>query len=142
MHNGHRIGEYWKHIPDCEERAVCQGCGELEDLELILISCRSPGPEIIRKAAEKLWCNKEPEWPEISLGGILGCGLVNFKDERGRTKDGTQPLYRILVSESAYTIWKMWNKRAISQAGALLTEAEIIKNGSLILTNTCSRMFY
>jgi ribonuclease HI len=136
MHNAHRIGKYWKHIPDCEERALCQECGELEDLEHILIHCRSSGPEIIWKAAEKLWCNKEPEWPEISLGGVLGCGLVNFKDERGKTKCGAQRLYRILISESVYTLWTIRNERVISRAGAPLTEAEII-NKWIFNLNQC-----
>ncbi|KAJ7212673.1 hypothetical protein GGX14DRAFT_534340 [Mycena pura] len=39
MHNAHRIGSYWKNIPDCEDRATCQKCGVTEDLEHILIRC-------------------------------------------------------------------------------------------------------
>jgi hypothetical protein len=90
----------------------------LESMYLMQISC---------KYSESAVVKQNSEWPEISLGGILDCGPVNFKDKRGRTKHGTQHLYRIPVSESVYTIWKMQNKRVISRAGALLTEAEIIK---------------
>ncbi|KAF8146463.1 hypothetical protein K438DRAFT_1452769, partial [Mycena galopus ATCC 62051] len=126
MHNAHRVGNYWKHIPECEDRAICQACGEVEDLEHILTKCESPGADIIWKAAEKLWLEKESDWPEISLGTILGCGLAQFKDEKGKQKPGTRRLYRILVSESAYTIWKLRNERVISRAGAPLTEMEIV----------------
>jgi ribonuclease HI len=126
MHNAHRVGNYWKHIPECGDRAVCQTCGEEENLEHILIKCRSPGPEIIWKAAEKLWRGKGPNWPEISIGSILGCGLMHFEDERGKEKPGTRRLYRILVSESAYTIWKLRCDRVISRAGTPMTEKEII----------------
>ncbi|KAJ7353323.1 hypothetical protein DFH08DRAFT_804886 [Mycena albidolilacea] len=107
MHNAHRVGNYWKYIPECGDRAICQMCGEEDNLEHILIKCRSPGPEIIWKAAEKLWQGKGPNWPEISIGSILGCGLMRFEDERGKEKPGTRRLYRILVSKSAYTIWKL-----------------------------------
>ncbi|KAF8169669.1 hypothetical protein K438DRAFT_1467289, partial [Mycena galopus ATCC 62051] len=126
MHNAHRVGSYWKHIPECDDRAICQECGETENLGHILVECASPGQSIIWKAAEKLWREKESNWPEVSLGGILGCGLMDFRDEMGRTKHGTRRLYRILMSESAYTIWKLRNERVISRAGARLTEKEIV----------------
>ncbi|KAJ7620507.1 hypothetical protein DFH06DRAFT_1144042 [Mycena polygramma] len=38
---------------------------------------------------------------------------------------GTQRLYRILMSESAYLIWKLRNDRVISRAGEPATEEEI-----------------
>ncbi|KAJ7701281.1 hypothetical protein B0H14DRAFT_2417050, partial [Mycena olivaceomarginata] len=54
MHNAHRVGHYWTHIPECQERAICQECGETEDLKHILTTCSSPGAELIWSAAEKL----------------------------------------------------------------------------------------
>ncbi|KAF8193564.1 hypothetical protein K438DRAFT_1507860, partial [Mycena galopus ATCC 62051] len=82
----------------------------------------------IWKAAEKLWRTKEPDWPELSLGGILGCGLVavGFRDAAGKPDKGLQQLYKILISESAYTIWKIRNDRVISRSGELLDESAII----------------
>ncbi|KAF8210871.1 hypothetical protein K438DRAFT_1569503, partial [Mycena galopus ATCC 62051] len=126
MHNAHRIRHYWMHIPDCEDRATCQDCGEEEDLEHILLHCGSPGTEIIWNAAEKLWKEREPDWPEVSLGSILGCGLVDFKDKKGKPKRGTCCLYKILISESTYTIWKIRNEWVISWFGDPLDEAAII----------------
>jgi ribonuclease HI len=32
MHGAHKIGKYWEHIPDCEERAICQHCEVTETL--------------------------------------------------------------------------------------------------------------
>jgi hypothetical protein len=72
LHNAHRIGKYWTYIPECKDRAICQECGVLEDLDHILVECASPGREIIWKAAEALWREREEEWPELSLGTILG----------------------------------------------------------------------
>ncbi|KAJ7300972.1 hypothetical protein DFH08DRAFT_724782 [Mycena albidolilacea] len=125
MHNAHRVGHYWTHIPECQEWAICQECGETEDLKHILTTCNSPGAELIWSAAEKLWREKEPEWPEISIESILGCGLVDLRDESGKKKRGSERMYRILISESAYTIWMLRNDRVISRAGSPIDEAEI-----------------
>ncbi|KAF8178395.1 hypothetical protein K438DRAFT_1605221, partial [Mycena galopus ATCC 62051] len=126
MHNAHRIGHYWMHIPECEDRATCQECGEEENIEHILLHCRSPGQEIVSKAAEKLWKERKQDWPEVTLGGILGCGLIDFKGEGGKPERGTQRLYKILISESMYTIWKIRNKRVISRSGDPLAETAIV----------------
>ncbi|KAJ7890740.1 hypothetical protein B0H13DRAFT_1626199 [Mycena leptocephala] len=126
LHDAHRIGTYRTHIPECEDRAICKNCDILEDLEHILVRCGCPGQEIIWQAAETLWLEKEPCWPPVSLGSILGCGLAEFRDEKGKIKRGTQRLYRVLMSESAYLIWKLWNDRVISREGEPATEDEII----------------
>ncbi|KAJ7903106.1 hypothetical protein B0H13DRAFT_1621230, partial [Mycena leptocephala] len=65
-------------------------------------------------------------WPEVSLGTILGCGLAEFRDGKGKLKEGTRRLYRILMSESAYLIWRIRNERVISRNGAPVTEEEIV----------------
>ncbi|KAJ7203487.1 ribonuclease H-like protein [Mycena haematopus] len=126
LHNAHRIGKFWTHIPECGDRAICQECGVIEDMEHILVKCTSPGQETVWRAAEKLWHEKETHWPTVSLGTVLGCGLAEFRDEKGKPKRGTQRLYRILMSESAYLIWLMRNNRVISRGGAPATEEEII----------------
>jgi ribonuclease HI len=127
IHNAHRIGKYWTHIPECEERAICSGCdGVTEDLEHILLKCASPGQEIVWRAAESLWREKEGDWPNLSLGVILGCGLAEFRDDKGKIKEGTRRLYRIIMSESAYLIWRLRNERRISRNGTPASEEEII----------------
>ncbi|KAJ6480546.1 hypothetical protein C8R47DRAFT_1050204 [Mycena vitilis] len=125
LHDAHRIGAYWAHLPGFEDRAVCKECGTLEDLEHIMTGCASPGQELIWNAAKTLWLEKESNWPEVSLGSILGCGLAEFRDDAGKVKRGTQRLYRILMSESAYLIWKLRNDRVISRDGVPASEEEI-----------------
>jgi hypothetical protein len=87
-------GKFWTHIPECEDRAKCKDCNVIEDLDHILTGCKSPGQEIIWKAAKSLWLEKEAVWPTVSLGTILGCGLAEFRDDKGKIKPGTQRLYR------------------------------------------------
>ncbi|KAJ6559890.1 hypothetical protein B0H19DRAFT_1069610 [Mycena capillaripes] len=126
IHNAHKVGHYWSHIPECEERETCRECEVEESLEHILIDCQSPGREIIWRAAETIWAGKQRKWPAVSLGGVLGIGLADFCDERGRRDAGAERLYRILMSEAAYLIWKTRNDRVINRDGEPITEAEII----------------
>ncbi|KAJ7475478.1 hypothetical protein B0H11DRAFT_1727382, partial [Mycena galericulata] len=126
MHNAHRIGKFWKHIPECEEWGTCQFCGEVEDLEHILLKCERPGQgELIWKLAEELWLQKNTHWPELSLGSILGCGLASITDERGNYLPGASRLYRILISESLYMIWKVRCDCVIRKGGQSLSNSEI-----------------
>ncbi|KAJ6564118.1 hypothetical protein B0H19DRAFT_942602 [Mycena capillaripes] len=126
IHNAHRIGHYLSHIPECEDRETCSECETEESLEHTLIDCHSPGQEIVWKAAEIVWAGKQREWPTVSLGGVLGCGLADFRDEQGKRDGGAERLYRILMSEAAYLIWKIRNDRVINRNGEPATEAEIM----------------
>ncbi|KAJ7017994.1 hypothetical protein C8F04DRAFT_978182 [Mycena alexandri] len=125
IHAAHRIGKFWKHIPDCEDRAICRFCDEPEDLEHILIKCKRPGQAQIWSLAEELWLKKHHTWPTPTLGLVLGCGLAVFKDDRGKTLPGLQRFYRILISESIFMIWKIRNNCVISRDGEPLPENEI-----------------
>ncbi|KAJ7190514.1 hypothetical protein GGX14DRAFT_604158 [Mycena pura] len=126
VHNAHKVGSYWTHIPECDERVACRDCGEIESLEHILIHCESPGRELIWTAAETLWLERESEWPEISLGTVLGCGLAEFRADGGKIDRGAQRLYRILISESAYQIWRLRNEHVIDRDGVPASEEEIM----------------
>ncbi|KAJ7922383.1 hypothetical protein B0H13DRAFT_1865760 [Mycena leptocephala] len=77
MHNAHRIGNFWKHIPECKDCEICQFCGETESLEHNLLECERPGQRQIWALAKELWLKKHPTWPDLSLGAIPGCGLAS-----------------------------------------------------------------
>ncbi|KAJ6587986.1 hypothetical protein B0H19DRAFT_1300332 [Mycena capillaripes] len=87
MHSAHRIGEFWKHIPDCQW-GICYYCEETGDLEHILLKCERPGQELIWKLTRDLWLEKHSRWPDLSLGSILGCGLVSLRDNDGKFFQG------------------------------------------------------
>ncbi|KAJ6550391.1 hypothetical protein DFH09DRAFT_925930 [Mycena vulgaris] len=126
MHDAHRIGKFWKHIPECEGRGICQFCpGETEDLEHILLKCQRPGREIIWRLAEELWLKKNRTWPQLSVGNILGRGLASFTGDDGKPLTGDARLYRILISESMYMIWKVRCDCVIGKAGEPLSQNEI-----------------
>ncbi|KAJ7210811.1 hypothetical protein GGX14DRAFT_342639, partial [Mycena pura] len=66
------------------------------------------------------------EWPEVSLDTVLGCGLAEFRDEKGKIDRGTQRLYRVLISESAYLVWRLRNERVIEKDGVPASKEEIM----------------
>ncbi|KAJ7834276.1 hypothetical protein B0H13DRAFT_1653372 [Mycena leptocephala] len=129
LHSAHRIGAFWKHIPECEER-------NLPDLEHILLKCKHPGQELVWKLAKDLWLCKNPIWSDLSLGSVLGCGLATILDEKGRTLPGASRLYRILISESVYVIWKNRNDSMIGQGGEPMPDNKI-HNEWLHAINLC-----
>ncbi|KAJ7088086.1 hypothetical protein C8R44DRAFT_649791, partial [Mycena epipterygia] len=75
-------------------------------------------------------------WPEMSLGTILGCGLATFTDKKKRPLPATARLYRILISESLFIIWKLRDESVISKEGEPLPE-NLIHNKWLNAINLC-----
>ncbi|KIJ37164.1 hypothetical protein M422DRAFT_134084, partial [Sphaerobolus stellatus SS14] len=76
-------------------------------LEHMLLECQSSGQKEIWKLAKILWSQTGLPWPEINLGIILGCGLAKFKTKKGKPDKAKRRLFKIIVSESAYLIWKI-----------------------------------
>ncbi|KAJ7060273.1 hypothetical protein C8F01DRAFT_1084034 [Mycena amicta] len=106
----------------------CRTCGETEDIKHILLDCNEPGQAEIWATAEELWRKDNSSWPITKVGAILGCGLAEFKDDSGRPLRGKQRLFRILVSESAFTIWKLRNERVIPPADGTSHSMEKVLN--------------
>ncbi|KAJ7691460.1 hypothetical protein B0H17DRAFT_935053, partial [Mycena rosella] len=52
-------------------------------------------------------------------------GLAEFRNESEKIDHGAQRLYRILMSESAYSIWLLRNDRVINRDGEPATKEEI-----------------
>ncbi|KAG1839789.1 ribonuclease H-like protein, partial [Suillus subluteus] len=118
LHNAYKIGDHWSKIPNFENRSKCALCGEEETMEHIIIKCNnSQARKVIWSLAEELWRKRETTWPNISLGTILGCGIINFKNDKGKSIDGKSRLFKILTTESAHLIWKLRCERAIKYEG-------------------------
>ncbi|KAJ7586085.1 hypothetical protein C8J56DRAFT_788047, partial [Mycena floridula] len=90
IHQGQRIGSWWKHIPECSECQFCYQCpGVVETMSHILFECESPTQCIIWNLACTLFERKGGTWPGTSLAMILGCNLLQFDD--GSAKKIKQP---------------------------------------------------
>ncbi|KAJ6494518.1 hypothetical protein C8R45DRAFT_1052935 [Mycena sanguinolenta] len=117
IHNALRIGKYWAHIPECEDRVNCKHCGAEESLEHILLLCPSTGQKEVWKLAKDLWLKKHTGWPALSFGFLLGSGLAFFREAGSKPNPASQRLYNILVSESMHLIWKLRCESSIGHNG-------------------------
>jgi ribonuclease HI len=127
-HDAYIVGTHWlreSNSPEKKERSQCQHCGKIDTMEHILSQCEIPGQSQIWALAKEMWTKRNPNWPWPGLGIILGAGLATFKDEDNKIKPGDARLYRIIVTESAYLIWKMRCERVMKNNGAHPTEVEI-----------------
>ncbi|KAJ6484776.1 hypothetical protein C8R45DRAFT_904010 [Mycena sanguinolenta] len=125
IHSAHRVGKYWAHIPECEDRVQCKHCGAEESLEHILLSCPSTGQKEVWKLAKSLWQKKYTDWPALSIGLLLGSGLAVFKDGAGKPNPAPARLYNILIAESMHLIWKLRCESIIGHDGTPPTVNEV-----------------
>ncbi|KAJ7457217.1 ribonuclease H-like protein, partial [Mycena galericulata] len=121
MHGALRIGKFWRNIPECEDRETCDKCNETESLEHIVLKCTCPGQDIVWNLAKDTGL----AWPDLSLGGILGCGLAEFRDENNKRSPARTRLYTIVITESLHLIWKLRCERVIGRDGEPASEQEI-----------------
>ncbi|KAJ6499692.1 hypothetical protein C8R47DRAFT_1258963, partial [Mycena vitilis] len=108
IHDGYKVGNHWLKIPGHEEKGECSRCGQTETMQHILTNCDVAGQNEVWELASELWQMKTgQELAKPTTGQIMACAAIKKKDK------GTTRLFRILVSESAYLIWKVRNERVI-----------------------------
>lgn len=79
LNNAYKLGEFWLQIPTFEQRARCSTCGELsESMEHILVQCNNLARKKIWSMVRTIWPRKYGPWPELSIGLILGCGVLSL----------------------------------------------------------------
>ena len=129
MHDAHHCGAFWLRIPGYEQRATCQVCGCDKSMEHIVTECRVSGQDTVWKLTRMLLTKKGvSQLMTPSIGQILGCGLADLWDQRGKLQRGRSRLYTIVVSESAYLIWRLTCEWRIERGGdeeRLHTKAEV-----------------
>ena len=114
IHNAFKIGKFWDNIPGYETRGTCAHCNVEESMEHILTECDAPGRTEVWALANELWHKRSDSPIPTNYGAILGCGLTNFTKDQGKPDTGLNRLFRIIVSESMYLIWKIRCERAIT----------------------------
>ncbi|KAI0080617.1 hypothetical protein K474DRAFT_1589718, partial [Panus rudis PR-1116 ss-1] len=116
MHQAYRVGSYWANIAGYEERVNCSKCAQEESLEHIILTCNENGRSLVWDLARELLAMRSERWPALTVGSILGCSLHHFRDSSGASDLGRARLYRIIISESVFLIWKLRNERRITHA--------------------------
>ncbi|EJD38766.1 hypothetical protein AURDEDRAFT_22494, partial [Auricularia subglabra TFB-10046 SS5] len=106
MHMAHKVGDYFSNMPEpWKSYSTCRTCGTVETLEHILLACPdSNQAQVWALVADTLYEMGASFAPDFGL--ILGCASIKAGD--GEPKDaGTTRAMRIIISESAFLIWKM-----------------------------------
>ncbi|KAJ7052364.1 hypothetical protein C8F01DRAFT_998180 [Mycena amicta] len=112
IHDSFRLGRQWDDIPNWEHCGKCPTCDDAEEsIAHILLECEEPGQTEIWAEAKRMWSRTGQPWPITTVGAIFGCATATFTNKNGKTADGNARLFRILVSESAFLIWKLRNER-------------------------------
>ena len=128
IHNTPMTGEVWFKIDGYQHRGTCTPCNTTENMEHILTSCRAGHAAQVWDLAKKLWPYEASQWPNISLGIILGCGCLTAtgparnrttpqQETRGRNTNarGASRLLQITISEAAHLIWVLRCERVIQE---------------------------
>ncbi|EPS97574.1 hypothetical protein FOMPIDRAFT_1128232 [Fomitopsis schrenkii] len=117
MHDAHRCGSFWTKIPRYEDRGQCHHCGVEESMEHILTGCRANGQSEVWTLTEKLWVKTNLPWPGITMADTLSTPLRRWRrDGEKRPQCGAERLWRIIVTEATFLIWKLRCERVISHS--------------------------
>ncbi|KAG6894619.1 hypothetical protein C0992_005383, partial [Termitomyces sp. T32_za158] len=129
IHDAYMVGTHWlrpSYNEEKQERARCRHCGTLETMNHILTECETPGQKEIWEDAGRLW-EKKPgsTWHKPILGTILAAPLASFKDSKRKKLPNRARLYRIIMVEAAYLIWKLRCERVIQNENTPFTVQEV-----------------
>jgi len=90
----------------------------------ILFSCTIEGREKIWEMAEKLYKlpmkeNNRLSWTVRSKSLLRGLSSLKLRNKNGKYNKQATERYKLIVSETAWLLWKCRNKRIICQKGII-----------------------
>ncbi|KAH9852193.1 hypothetical protein C2E23DRAFT_921554 [Lenzites betulinus] len=128
MNDAFMVGKHWLRakMPDqLKERATCAKCGVLESMEHILLNCEATGRSEIWRLVESTWRRTGNEWPELTWGVIMGAPAVVIRDNDSARRQEAENLWKAMVTEAAYEIWKLRCERVIQREGREFSQSEV-----------------
>jgi len=130
LHGAYKVGAFWLHIQEHEDKAQCVTCGGLvETMQHILLDCQAPGQELVWNLAANLSERSGAPWKTPSLGAIMSSSVMNTTSGLQRRDSGALRRRRILISEAAFLIWRLRCERVIqheNDPARFATEKEIV----------------
>ncbi|KAL1739946.1 hypothetical protein HDZ31DRAFT_48483 [Schizophyllum fasciatum] len=133
IHNAYMIGKRWLEVydgskPGHDEKrrhALCQRCGSIESMDHVLFECEATGQEMIWKLTKSVWERTGREWKAPNFGLVMGAACPIFTDNDGDRLNHLERLWTIIVSCSAYLIWKLRCERVIQNENREFHEREV-----------------
>jgi len=89
-------------------------------MDHIFFSCTIEGREQIWEMAEKLYelpmkANNRPSWTVPSEALLRGISSLKLRNTNGKYNKQATERYKLIVSETAWLLWKCRNERVICQ---------------------------
>ncbi|KIJ35263.1 hypothetical protein M422DRAFT_34678 [Sphaerobolus stellatus SS14] len=119
------MGSWWLYNQGSEGNVECDS---IELMERMLAKFKFSGQKVIWRIEEKVWFQTGEPWPGTNLGTVLGSGLGTYMTEEGRPESAERRLFMILMTESAYLIWKIrceWRIQHEGRADKKITDHEV-----------------
>ncbi|KAJ7691430.1 hypothetical protein B0H17DRAFT_935127, partial [Mycena rosella] len=76
IHNGYKVGKYWRKIPGSEDKGTCEKCGVEETMHHILTECEEHGQKQIWDLASEFWLKRTGAPLRPLIGEIMACGTI------------------------------------------------------------------
>ncbi|KAH9927952.1 uncharacterized protein BXZ73DRAFT_48567, partial [Epithele typhae] len=127
-HDAYMIGTKWLRpnmSPEQRDRATCKKCGSIETMDHILFECEAKGRKEIWKLLDKAWRASGGRRLKPSWGTIIAAGNAEIKMRNGKKNHDAEKRWAILISESAYLVWKLRCERVIANNGDEFSNKEI-----------------
>lgn len=128
IHDAYKVGDFWTHIPNEENKGFCYNCQVTESLTHTFSECDAIAYNTIWDLIRKLWEYAGYIWPERNIGIMLGSTAIKFKDANNLTIAGKSNLYMILMTETTFLQWKIrckWRIVDESDPGKIPTLREL-----------------
>ena len=111
IHGRLKCGKYFLNIPTLSHRAYCE-CGAIESDEHIMIECqRNNSPQVWQKI-KQLWEKiVGTPWPGNTIHLIRGIASAKLKGTNETHSKALSHLYKTLITQTTWTIWKSRNLR-------------------------------
>lgn len=107
LHDCLPVGRYWDKMTNYEHRAECSHCGTTESLEHIFTECQYTGQSTIWTQVEEILEKKGIAWTTPTMGMVLGCGISNLLNKKGKYSQALNRAYSLIISEATILIWRI-----------------------------------
>lgn len=112
IHGKLRVGEYFKRIPNWEDKQYCKTCGAIETPEHILLKCKYA--KNLWKKIEEHWNeNYETKWVRPSLHLLMA--IPQITKLKGIKAQELMNIYRVYAAQATWSIWIERNKRIFEE---------------------------
>ncbi|KAF8329330.1 uncharacterized protein EI90DRAFT_2923936, partial [Cantharellus anzutake] len=121
-----KIGNYWMRIPKYEHHSKCKHCQQTETIDHILFKCPQNHGKRLWAIAKVICDRRKITWPtNLNVSHVMAAPIARINTTIGQLKNGKTRLFRIVVLECAWQVWKARCCRVMNPNRPLTTLKEV-----------------